>query len=789
MQRSIFRKVALDRLQSPEQLDQLVQRTSPTIPLDRGALGAALGSLRRRLTTPVRSGMRRQRVNTPTVLQMESVECGAAALAMVLGFYGRIVPLEELRVVCGVSRDGSKASNLIKAAHGYGLKAKGFKKEPEELRSLPLPLIAFWNFNHFVVVEGFGRDRVYLNDPGMGQRSVSFEEFDHAFTGVVLVFSPGPTFAKGGMRPTLQAALRRRLAGCETALLYIALIGVGLVLPGIIIPIAAQVFVDDVVSRGRADLIWPLLIGMALTALLRGALTWLQTAQLVRLEARLARSMGEHFFRHVLQLPVAFFTQRSPGEVAARIALNDRVARMLAGPLASSGLAAVFVVVYVLLMLHYDPLLTPIVVSAAVLNMVVVRLGVRQQTNNNRRLAHDQGQLTAQTFSALQMIETIKATGAEADVFARWTGYQAKVINTEQAMARSAQLASVAPSLLTTATTIAVFMIGGLHVIEGRLTVGMLVAFQSLMASCLQAVHQLATSGRIVQTIGNDLNRIDDVLRYPAAPHLDEAMDEQPGTHEKLTGQLELRDVTFGYSRMTLPLIQNLSLTLRPGEQVALVGGSGSGKSTVAKLVAGLYEPWSGAIMFDGQRRHDLPRSLITRSVALVDQDMFLFGGTVRDNITLWDRSVPPEDVVQAAQDAVIHGEIMTRPGEYAGMLDEGGRDLSGGQRQRLEIARALVGNPTILILDEATSALDPVTEKIVVDNIRRRGCACLVVAHRLSTIRDADQIVVLEQGQVVQRGTHAELSSVPGRYARLIAADMSQPMLDTAGTPLAPTG
>ena len=777
MQRSIFRKVALDRLQSPEQLDQLLHLRPASGRLDFPALGERLHDLYQAFLHPTKSVQRRPRVKTPTVLQMESVECGAAALAMILGYYGRIVPLEELRNVCGVSRDGSKASNIVKAAQGYGLKAKGYKKDPDDLPSLPLPLIAFWNFNHYVVVEGFARNRVYLNDPAAGPRVVSSEEFDQSFTGVVLMFSPGPEFTTGGTKTTTWEAVRRRLEGMEHWLVFVALLSLLLLAPGLLIPILARIFVDDVLVAGGTNWITPLLLGLALAAILRTVLLGLQGWLLRRMEARLAlRATGE-FVWHLLHLPVRFFSQRYAGEIGGRVALNDQVARLLGGALASTAISAIVAVGYVLLMVQYDLLLTVVGAGIALLHIVVLRAVARRQADGKRRLLQDQGQFMGVAFAALHSIETLKATGAESDSFVRWAGYQAKVVNAEQGLAVSSQIAAAVPVLLSTLSTGAILVIGGLRIMDGHLTAGTLVAFHSLMASFLQPFNRAATAGGTAQNIAGSINRLDDVLRYPRDPlAAEDPAETPPDEAPRLSGQVELRNVTFGYSRMDPPLIEDLSLILRPGHRVALVGGSGSGKSTVAKLVAGLYEPWSGDILFDGVPRRELPRAAITNSLALVDQEIALFAGTVRNNLTLWDATIPQAMVVAAARDAAIHDELAARPGGYQSPLDEGGRDVSGGQRQRLEIARALVRNPTILVLDEATSALDPVTEQIVDHNLRRRGCTCIIVAHRLSTIRDADEIVVLERGKVVQRGTHDTLSGVPGPYARLMAAGEPEP-------------
>ena len=703
---------------------------------------------------------------------MEAVECGAAALGIVLAYYGRRVPLEELRIACGVSRDGSKASNLVKAARHYGLIAKGYRKETDGVRAMRLPLVVFWNFNHFVVIEGFRKDRVYLNDPATGPRVVTAEEFDGAFTGVVLAFEPGPEFQRGGAKPSLLAALSRRLAGSAAAVAYLLLAGLGLVALGLVIPGFTRVFVDRILVGGQ-DWIGPLLIGMGLAAGLRAAVTGLQRYCLRRLEARLAISTASGFLWHVLRLPAEFYVQRYAGDISTRVAINDRVAQLLAGPLANVALNVAVIAFYALLMLQYDAVLTALGVGIALLNVLALRYVARRRVDASQRLLVDKGKLAGTTINGLQTIETIKASGAENDFFARWAGYHAKVLNGHQRLGVVTQWASTVPVLLTALNTAAILTLGGLRVMEGSLTMGMLVAFQSLMTSFLTPVTQLVTLGGTLQDVEGDMNRLDDVVRYRVDPLLAApAVPEAPLATVRLAGYLELKGVTFGYSRLEPPLIDGLSLALKPGDRVALVGGSGSGKSTLARLVAGLYVPWAGEILFDGQPRASIPRPVLTCSLAMVDQDIVLFEGTIRENLTLWDASIPEADVVQAAKDAAIHADIAARPGGYDYMAGEAGRNFSGGQRQRLEIARALAGNPTLLVLDEATSSLDPLTEQAIDEALRRRGCTCLIVAHRLSTIRDCDEILVLEGGKVVQRGTHDEMIKVAGPYAQLIQTE-----------------
>lgn len=725
---------------------------------------------------------KRRRARTPNILQMEAVECGAAALAIVLGYHRRFVSLEELRVECGVSRDGSKANNVIKAARKYGLTAKGFKKEPAALREMTVPMIAHWNFNHFLVVEGFDGDRVFLNDPAVGPTEVTAEEFDKAFTGVVLTFEPNAEFAPGGERAGLIQPLKRRSKGLSAALGFVVLVGIALLVPGLVAPSFTRVFVDQVLVKGLDAWMRPLLLFMAATALVLGALTALQGRYLLRLEARLSLGNSSRFFWHVLRLPIEFFNQRYAGEIGNRVHINNRVAVLLSRDLATTALNLMVVVIYALLMLQYDLVLSLVSVAIAAANVLALRYVAARRAVLSQRMQQDRGKLMGTAMGGLQTIETVKAGGTEPDFFARWAGHQAKVVNAGQQLQLTEIFLGAVPPLLLSINVALVLGIGGMRVIDGHLTMGMLMAFQSLTLAFLTPVNRLVGLGGQLQELQGGLNRLDDVLRAPldpAARDLAEPASEPRGDGDgssgeahRLDGYLTLREVSFGYSRLDPPLVDKLSLELKPGSRVALVGGSGSGKSTVAKLVAGLYAPWTGEILFDGRPRAEVPRGVMAQSLTVVDQDISMFEGTLRDNLTLWDQTVSEHRLTTAAKDACIHDDITARPGGYGAAVEEGGRNFSGGQRQRLEIARALVVNPRILVLDEATSALDPTTEKIIDDNLRRRGCTCLIVAHRLSTIRDCDEIILLEKGKVVQRGTHSDLVAEGGAYARLIATE-----------------
>lgn len=730
--------------------------------------GRARRSRRRRRAPGAR---RTTSVRTPTVLQMEALECGAASLAMVLAHYGRHVPLEELRIACGVSRDGSRASNILKAARSYGLTAKGMQMEPAALAEVRAPAILFWEFNHYVVYDGtgrrLGRRGVHINDPDKGRRFVASEDFDTSFTGVVLVLEPGPGFRRGGRRPGVLRALPARLRGTTGTMLASLLASLLLVAVGATLPALSRTYIDLFLIGHQSSLLGVLFAAMGTMVALTVVLTWLQQANLLRGRIISSTLSSARFFRHLLRLPVTFFAQRSPADLVQRLQSNDAVAETLARDLTAAAVDGIVVLLYAVLLWTYDPQLTVIGVAIALLNVVAMRVVVRLRATGTQKLRADSARLTNTSYTGLQLIETMKATGGENGFFRRWAGQHATTLDEQQRLGVPSAWLGVAAPALATLNSALILWIGGLRAVQGHLSIGLLVAFQALVTRFTAPVTRLNGVAGRVQDFAADVARLKDVENFPVdALH---ARPEPPASTRRLKGHVTLDDITFGYSPLDKPLLTGFSLTVGPGRQVALVGGSGSGKSTVSRLISGLYAPWEGTIRIDGRRLEDIPRGALAASVSFVDQDVFLFEGTVRDNIALWDPSIPDDAVVAALKDAALYEVVARRPGGIHSRVEQDGRNFSGGQRQRLEIARALVRTPSILVLDEVTSALDAETEHVIIDNLRRRGCACVVIAHRLSTVRDSDEIVVLDHGSVVERGRHEELVAAGGPYAELV--------------------
>ncbi len=715
------------------------------------------------------------RVRTPTVLQMEATECGAACLAILLRHYGRVVPLLELRQVCGVTRDGSDAASLLRAGALYGLEGKGYRMDLAALRAQKPPLVLFWEFNHFLILEGFHGNRVAINDPASGPRWISLETFSAGFTGVVLQLRPGPSFRRGGRVPNPWLLVGSRLRQEWRPAFFSLLSGLLLIVPQLAMPVFTQIYIDDVWGSALRQWLKPMLWAMALTIGLQAIGSQLQLLGNRHLSRRLESRGALEFESHVLALPDGFFRQRYAGDVSQRQMLNREVAEFISLRLLPLLSGVLLLVLYLLLTLAYSPLLGLVVTVSTALNAVMVMISLRQQRDATLKLQKDSGKAEGTLMAALYEIDMVKSTSIENDVLQRFDGHQRKVQSfLHQLSLRQAALALV-PTLLNQLNTLGVLFVGFLLVLDGRLTLGMLLAAQQVAAGLKGEVDRLVAVVAALPQIETAVLRLQDVLDNPRDPLLltvtPPSLPPWPSDRDQLSGQVDLEELTYSFAPVRPPLIQSLNVCIAPGMRVALVGASGSGKSTLARLIAGLLQPSSGAIRFDGYPITAIPRAVAVASIAMVQQEIAIYGMSIRDNLCLWRDHLTDEQLLNACSDAQLMEVIEALPDGLNSRLSEGGRNLSGGQRQRLELARALLQDPTILILDEATSALDAETEQRVEEALRRRACTQIVVAHRLSTVRDADLILVLEQGHVVQRGRHDALISDPeGAYARLLA-------------------
>lgn len=719
-----------------------------------------------RVKKPVLKGA----AKVPVIMQMEALECGAASLAMVLAYYGKWIPLEQVRYDCGVSRDGSNARNVLRAARSYGLTAKGYRYEPAELKTKgKFPCIIHWNFNHFVVLNGFKGNKAVLNDPARGTYTVPMKTFDESFTGICLMFEPGEEFVPGGKPQSVFGFAKKRLKGAGAAIAFVTMTTIISSLIGIISPAFSRIFLDRLLTGQNPDWVVPFVIALAGMSVIQLIVAWIQSVYSLKINGKLSMVGNSTFMWQVLRMPMDFFSQRMAGDIQGRQSSNASIASSLVETFAPLLLNAGMMIFYLVVMIRYSLMLTLIGLASVLINFGLSTVISKKRINITRVQMRDAGKLAGATVAGIEMIETIKASGAEDGYFEKWAGYQASVNTQQVKFQKLNEVLGLLPSLVSSLCSTAVLMLGVYLAMQGEFTVGMIMAFQGFLSSFTAPAESIISAGQTIQEMRTEMERVEDVMKYPVDVQNDAPVDEN-AEYDKLSGCIEMKNVTFGYSRLAEPLITDFNLSLKTGSRVAFVGASGCGKSTLSKLISGLYKPWSGEILFDGKRIDEIDRSVFTGSLAVVDQDIILFEDTIANNIKMWDTSIEDFEMIMAARDAQLHEDIMQREGGYQYKLTEGGKDFSGGQRQRMEIARVLAQDPTIIILDEATSALDAKTEYDVVNSIKNRGITCIVVAHRLSTIRDCDEIVVLDGGRVVERGTHEELMRLGGAYTQLVS-------------------
>ena len=704
----------------------------------------------------------------PMVMQMEAVECGAASLTMILAHYGKWLPLEQVRADCGVSRDGSSAKSILRAARNYGLEAKGFRMEPEALEGTQ-PAIIHWNFEHFVVFRGFDKKgNAYLNDPGSGPVKWPMEEFRKHFTGICLTFKPTEHFKKEGEQTSILSYIRKNLSGAGEAFWLTFTFALMTAFITLLTPLFTRIFLDEILSGKNAD--WAMWFFMAMGALAayQFFVVLLQTRYSKRIAGHLALKGNREYLYHLLRLPMSFFSMRHVGELQQRMHLNEQITHSLVDVLAPQVINIGLLLLYLVLMFSYSTWLTLIGIVAAAVNLGFVKYFSKVRINLIRSMEHSEGQYFSATISCIDNMESIKAAGAEMGFFKYWSGLWAHKFNMNANADKQQTQMALLPVLANGLVNMAVLVLGAYLILQGDLTVGMLMAFQGFMGSFLQPVNAIVNASQAIVEMRSQMERVEDVMKYPE----DHRDNEGEVVQGKLGGLLELKHVTFGYSPLQPPLIEDFNLRIEPGHSVAFVGSSGCGKSTLAKLISGLYKPWSGEILFDDRPIESISNEELTNSVAVIDQNVVLFDDTVAQNIRMWDPSIEDFTMMIACNDAQIRADIVSRPEGFGTKIVKGGQNFSGGQRQRIEMATALAKEPAILIMDEATSALDPKTEDEVMRRIRRMGPTQIIVAHRLSTIRDCDEIIVMDQGKILQRGRHEELIEQDGMYRDLMKSE-----------------
>ena len=712
---------------------------------------------------PIEKGV----AKVPVIMQLEELECGAACLCMVLGYYHKWIPIEEVRNTCGVSRDGVSAGNILRAARFYGLNASGYRCPVSTLmKNVTFPCIAFVHGCHFIVVCGVKNGMIYVNDPAKGNDKYTEKEFDEIFNNILIQFSPSESFQPSGKPKSMLSYVKKRLKGTTVAIVFACLTGIITSMIGVISPAFSRVFLDYLLPGENPQWVWPFLILLAIFDFVQIIMTGLQSVYSLRINGKMAVIGNSTFMWKIFKMPIQFFSQRRAGDIQQRQASNATIASTLIETFAPLFLNLLMMLFYLGVMLKYSWILTMIGLFSMSVNILLSQYIAKKRINITRVSMKESANLASTTIIGIDMIESLKSTGAENGFFTKWAGIQANANAQQVQYAKTDVYLSMIPQFITTVTNYLILLSGAWLIMSGEFTIGKLMAFQGFLGSFMSPAITLVDTGRTLQEMRTNMERIDDVMEYPDENIFSEKTDS---IYQPLSGKIEMKDVVFGYNILSKPLIENFHLSIEPGQSIAIVGDSGCGKSTISKLLSGIYEPWSGKILFDGKPLKEIYKGVFRSSVAVVDQDITLFEGTIADNIRMWDLNVDDMAIIQASKDAQFHDDVMKRPHGYKGKLQEDGRDLSGGQRQKLEIARALASNPSILIMDEATSALDAKNEYEVLQAVKKRNITCIMIAHRLSTIRSCDKICVMESGKIQGIGTHEELMKNNALYQNLV--------------------
>ena len=712
-----------------------------------------------------------KKAKVPIILQLEEMEGGAACLTMILAYYKKWIRLDRVREACGISRDGIQPETLAAVAKEYGLACRQEEISlPELSKRKDVPAILLWETDQYVVLRGIGKKGIYINHPTKGELCISVAQFEKCYEGICLFMSPGENFVCEGKKVGIHDYIIGFIRDNTRTVVLLMLTGVIATIGGVVAPAFYRVFTDDIMTKGWDSWYPEILFVFILVILYELIAGMINQLILIRSRGKVSAVSNARYMRHIFRLPMGFFQRRKAGDLSGRQEANDLISETFINQLAPQLMNLALVILYILIMIDYSVTLTIVGVVAIVVNLLLMRKigSIRRRINGVQYRC--KANLNSITVSGVDMIETIKATGSENAFLERWGGYHASMINAQVRSVKATRFLANVPALITALSQDIVMFVGFLLIIRGYFTAGMLLTFFQFMKSVNNPVSQLVEAGENLEAMGAAIDRVNDVIEYPEEKTT-EAKDSEIdfSTVEKLSGSVELKNISFGYARFGDPLIEDFSLTLTPGKRIALVGGSGSGKSTIAKMIVGLQKPWSGEILYDGQRLDEIPKALFKSSVAMVDQDVVLFHDTIENNVKMWDTTIDNNAMLRSARDAGILEEIRTRRGGFQMMVEPGGRNLSGGERQRIEIARVLATDPSILILDEATSALDAKTEYEISELINQRKITCIIVAHRLSTIRDCDEIIVMDRGRVVQRGTHDELMANEGLYKKLI--------------------